>query len=98
MGRLYNEYWWRKNNNLLFFINFISIKKGILFSKSCDGESIYEATHLLFKKIGGVTKDLLIDNPKALVDSNKVEYEVNFNTNALRLSHYLGLSLNPCNP
>ncbi|MDZ4957006.1 DDE-type integrase/transposase/recombinase, partial [Clostridium perfringens] len=75
-----------------------SRKKAIIFSRSCDGEAIYEAIHLLFKKFGGVTKELLIDNPKALVDSNKAEYEVNFNTNALRLAHYLGISLNACNP
>ena len=47
-----------------------SRKRAISFSKSCDGEAIYEAIHLLFKKVGGVTKELLIDNPKALVDSN----------------------------
>lgn len=75
-----------------------SRKKAIIFSKSCDGEAIYEAIHLLFKKIGGVTKELLIDNPKALVDANKPGEEVAFNTNALRLSHYLGITLNACNP
>jgi len=75
-----------------------SRKKAILFSKSCDGEATYEAIHLLFKKIGGVTKELLIDNPKVLVESNKSNEEVNFNTNALRLAHYLGVSLNACNP
>ncbi|MEW8963524.1 IS21 family transposase [Paraclostridium dentum] len=75
-----------------------SRKKAIIFSKLCDGEAIYEAIHLLFKKIGGVTKELLIDNPRALVDTNKPGEEVAFNTNALRLSHYLGISLNACNP
>ncbi|MEG0309228.1 MAG: IS21 family transposase [Clostridium sp.] len=75
-----------------------SRKKVILFSKSCDGEATYEAIHLLFKKIGGVTKEILIDNPKVLVESNKLGEEVNFNTNALRLAHYLGISLNACNP
>ncbi|WP_283591982.1 helix-turn-helix domain-containing protein [Clostridium butanoliproducens] len=64
-----------------------SRKKAILFSKTCDGEAIYEAIHLLFKKIGGVTKELLIDNPKALVALNKLGEEVDFNTNALRLAH-----------
>lgn len=75
-----------------------SRKKAIVFSKSCDGEAIYEAIHLLFKRFGGVTKELLIDNPKALVDSNTAGDEVNFNLSALRLSHYLGISLNACNP
>ncbi|WP_346939236.1 IS21 family transposase [uncultured Clostridium sp.] len=74
-----------------------SRKKAILFSKSCDGEAIYEAIHLLFKKVGGVTKEILIDNPKVLVESNKSGEEVNFNTNALRLAHYLGIGLNACN-
>ncbi|GAA0679083.1 IS21 family transposase [Clostridium cadaveris] len=75
-----------------------SRKKAIIFSKSCDGEAIYDSIYLLFKKIGGVTKELLIDNPKALVNSNKSGDEVDFNTNALRLSHYLGIHLNACNP
>lgn len=75
-----------------------SRKKAILFSKSCDGEAIYEAIYLLFKRFGGVTKELLIDNPKALVDSNTVGDEVNLNVNASRLAHYLGISLNACNP
>ncbi|WML34356.1 IS21 family transposase [Clostridium sp. OS1-26] len=75
-----------------------SRKKVILFSRSCDGEAIYEAIHLLFKKVGGVTKGILIDNPKALVESNKSGEEVIFNTNALRLAHYLGVSLNACKP
>lgn len=75
-----------------------SRKKAILFSKSCDGEAIYESIHLLFKRIGGVTKEILIDNPKALVIQNKIDEEVIFNIDALRLSHYLGVSLNACNP
>ncbi|QAA33502.1 IS21 family transposase [Clostridium manihotivorum] len=75
-----------------------SRKKAIIFARSCDGEAIYESIHLLFKRIGGVTKELLIDNPKALVVSNHPEEEVNFNINALRLAQHLGISLNACNP
>lgn len=75
-----------------------SRKKALIFSKSCDGEAIYDAIYLLFKKIGGVTKELLIDNPKALVISNKKGDEVVFNTDALRLAQYLGIELNACNP
>lgn len=75
-----------------------SRKKAIVFSKLCDGEAIYEAIHLLFKRVGGVTKELLIDNPKALVESNTSGNEVKYNLNAVRLAHYLGTSLNACNP
>lgn len=75
-----------------------SRKKSLVFSKSCDGEAIYDAIYLLFKKFGGTTKELLIDNPKALVIANKKGDEVVFNTDALRLSQYLGIELNACNP
>ena len=75
-----------------------SRKKAIIFSKSCDGEAIYNSIHILFKKIGGITKELLIDNPKALVKSNTKGNEVEFNINALRFAQYLGIELNACNP
>lgn len=75
-----------------------SRKKAIVFSKSCDSEAIYEAIHILFKKLGGVTTEIIIDNPKSLVISNTTDDEVDFNLNALRLGSYLGVSLNACNP
>lgn len=75
-----------------------SRKKAMIFSKSCDGEAIYEAIHELFKELGGVTKELLIDNPKALVLENSHNKEVKFNLSALRLAAYLGFELNACNP
>jgi len=75
-----------------------SRKKAIVFTKSVDGNSIYEAIHELFKDLGGVTKELLIDNPKTLVISNTPGNEVEFNLNALRLSSFLGFEFNACNP
>lgn len=75
-----------------------SRRKAIVFSKRVDGDSIYEAIYELYRDLGGVTKELLIDNPKALVISNNPDKEVVFNENALRLSTYLGFEFNACNP
>lgn len=75
-----------------------SRKKAVVFSKSIEGNSIYEAIHELFKDLGGVTKELLIDNPKTLVISNTAGNEVEFNLSALRLSTFLGFEFNACSP
>lgn len=73
-------------------------KKAIVFSLKSDAEAIYEAIQELFNDLGGVTKELLIDNPKALIIKNEPSKEPVFNTNALRLAMHLGTELNPCNP
>ena len=76
-----------------------SRKKAICFSLKDDGDSIYEAIQELFEDLGGVTLELLIDNPKALVISNnpKTDDEVEYNPHALLLAKHLGLELNACN-
>ncbi len=73
-------------------------KKAIVFSKSVDADSIYEAVEELFMDLGGVTKELIIDNPKALVISHEKGKEVKYNEGALKLSMHLGTELNACNP
>jgi transposase len=72
--------------------------KSIVFSLSVDADAIYEAIQELFYDLGGVTKELLIDNPKALVLENEADSEPKFNFDALRLATHLGTELNPCNP
>ncbi|MCT8978540.1 hypothetical protein N4T77_18280 [Clostridium sp. CX1] len=49
-------------------------------SKIFSGLKRYE----LYRDLGGVTKELLIDNPKALVISTSPDKEVKLNENALR--------------
>lgn len=75
-----------------------SRKKAISFSLRVDAESIYEAIQELFDDLGGVTLELLIDNPKALVIENnpKSENEVKYNTHALMMAKHLGTELNAC--
>ncbi|PKM52967.1 MAG: hypothetical protein CVV00_14715, partial [Firmicutes bacterium HGW-Firmicutes-5] len=48
--------------------------------------------------LGGVTLELLIDNPKALVITNnpKTEDEVRYNPHALMMAKHLGTELNAC--
>lgn len=72
--------------------------KAIVFSLTCDAKAIYEAIQELFEDLGGVTKELVIDNPKALVIENDGKNEPRFNLDALRLAAHLGVELNPCVP
>ena len=73
-------------------------KKAVCFSLKSDAESIYEAIQELFEDLGGVTLELLIDNPKALVVENnpRSEDEVQYNPYALLLARHLGTELNAC--
>ncbi|MCR5746802.1 MAG: IS21 family transposase [Lachnospiraceae bacterium] len=75
-----------------------SRKKAICFSLRVDADSIYEAIQELFEDLGGVTLELLIDNPKALVIENnpKSEDEIRYNPQALMLAKHLGTELNAC--
>lgn len=75
-----------------------SRKKAILFSLSVDGVSIYEAIQDLFIEPGGVSKELVIDNPKALVNKHKRDEEIEYNENAIRLFSYLKTQHNACLP
>lgn len=78
-----------------------SRKKAICFSLRQDADAIYEAIQELFSDLGGVTQELLIDNPKALVLENETgdplsENEIKYNPNALTLSIFLDTALNAC--
>ena len=75
-----------------------SRKKAICFSLKVDAAAIYEAIQELFEDLGGVTLELLIDNPKALVIENnpKSEDEIRYNPQALMLAKHLGTELNAC--
>lgn len=84
--------------NCLTMILSTSRKKAIVFSKSVDADSIYEAIEELFRDLGGVTRELIIDNPKTLVISHQEDGEVKYNEGALKLSMHLGTELNACKP
>lgn len=75
-----------------------SRKKAVCFSFKVDATAIYEAIQELFEDVGGVTLELLIDNPKALVIENnpKNEDEIRYNPEALMLAKHLGTELNAC--
>lgn len=84
--------------NCITMILSASRKKAGVFSRNVDADSIYESIQELFEDLGGVTKEILIDNPKTLVIANKVGEEIIFNESALSLSFHLGTELNACNP
>ena len=75
-----------------------SRKKAICFSLKSDADAIYEAIQELYEDLGGVTLELLIDNPKALVLENAPgnETEIKYNPKALLLAAHLGTELNAC--
>ena len=75
-----------------------SRKQAICFSLREDADAIYEAIQELFEDLGGVTLELLIDNPKALVDDHnpRNEGEIRYNPHALLLAKHLGVELNAC--
>lgn len=75
-----------------------SRKKAVCFSLKEDAAAIYEAIQELFEDLGGVTLELLIDNPKALVIDNnpRTEEEIRYNPYALLLAKHLGTELNAC--
>ena len=75
-----------------------SRKKAVCFSLKNDADAIYEVMQELFEDLGGVTLELLIDNPKALVIENnpKTESEIKYNPQALLLAKHLGTELNAC--
>lgn len=75
-----------------------SRKKAAICSMAVNGVAIYEAIQDLFIELGGVTKELVIDNPKALVIGHKKGQEVDFNQSALKLFTYLGTEPNACLP
>lgn len=75
-----------------------SRKKAAICSLSANGVAIYEAIQDLFIELGGVTKEIVIDNPKALVISHKKGEEVNYNESALKLFTYLKTEPNACIP
>ena len=75
-----------------------SRKKAVCCSLTIDAEAIYEAIQELFEDLGGVTLELLIDNPRALVTKNnpKSEEGIKYNTHALMMARHLGTELNAC--
>ena len=73
-------------------------RRPFAFSLKDDADAIYEAIQELFTALGGITLELLIDNPKALVLENnpKTEDEIRYNPHALLLARHLGTELNAC--
>ena len=78
-----------------------SRKKAICFSLSCNAEAIYDAIQELYEDLGGITLELIIDNPKSLVVENdpKSEDEIKYNEQSLLLSrnlmHVIAIGLKP---
>jgi transposase len=72
--------------------------KAMVFSLLEDSDSIYEAIQELFEDLGGVTLEILIDNPKALVIEHPRKGEPRLNIDALHLATHLGTEFNPCIP
>lgn len=76
-----------------------SRKKAVIFALNSESDTIYEAIQELFDQLGGVTLELIIDNPKALVIENNPQSidEIEYNPKALMIAKHLGTELNACN-
>lgn len=89
------------NTKVYCFLMILSAsrKKAITFSLTVDADAIYESICELFSEFGGVTQELLIDNPKALVIHNDVKKNEppQLNASAMLMAAHLGTELNPCN-
>ena len=88
----------RKNVICFSLILAASRKMSICFSYREDADSIYEAVQELFEDLGGVTLEMLVDNPKALVIENnpKAQSEIIYNPHAMLLAKHMGFELNAC--
>lgn len=75
-----------------------SRKKAVCFFLKVDAAAIYEAIQELFDDLGGITLELLIDEPKVLVIENhlKGEDEIRYNSQALMMARHLGTEFNAC--
>lgn len=75
-----------------------SRKKAVCFSFKQDADAIYEAVQELFEELGGVTLELLIDNPKAFVLENNPRSMngIKYNPQALLMAAHIGTELNAC--
>lgn len=63
-----------------------------------DAEHLYESVVRAFTYFGGVTAELLIDNPRALVLQHRVGEAVVFNSRFLDLTAHYGIRPRACRP
>ena len=63
-----------------------------------DAEHMYESVVRAFRHFGGSTRELLIDNPKALVLTHRVGDAVAFNPRFLDLCAHYGVTPRACRP
>ncbi len=63
-----------------------------------DAEHVYESLVRAFSHFNGVTREVLIDNPKALVLQHRVGEAVVFNPRFLELAAHYGFSPRACRP
>ena len=63
-----------------------------------DAEHTYEGLVLSFERFGGVTREVLVDNQKALVIANRIGDRVRFNERFLDLASHYGFTPRACRP
>ncbi len=67
-------------------------------SLKMDGPAVYKAIEELYFQLGGITVELLIDNPKTLVTEHLEGKQPKYARDALLLATHLGVELNACMP
>lgn len=72
--------------------------KAMVCSLRMDADAVHKAIEDLYCKLDGVTIELMVDNPKALIIEHLEGKEPKYTKNALILAAHLGVELNACQP
>lgn len=89
----------RKVNIILYsMILGYSRKKAVCVGFDEKAATVYQAIEICFRKLGGVTEKLLIDNDKSMVIKNDGEGNVEFNTSFLNIASMYSFEPAACHP
>lgn len=83
-----------------FMVNQLAYSRRFHFwcTNSLDAEHTYEGIILSFEYFGGVTAEVLVDNPKSMVLEHRPPNSPRFNERFLDLSHHCGFIPRACRP
>lgn len=72
--------------------------KAMVCSLRMDADAVHKAIEDLYFKLDGVTIELMVDNPKALIIEHLEGKEPKYTRESLILAAHLGVELNACQP
>jgi len=89
-----------KLTRICFNVNTLGFSRRFHFwcSPCMDAEHTYEGIIRSFEHFGGVTKEVLVDNQKAMVISHRIGDQVRFNERFIDLGFHYGFTPKACRP